>query len=124
MRPRPDAAEKLIGEAGPEAVVPLASMRPRPDAAEKAKWRTPVDLGNLASMRPRPDAAEKPGGEPPEDVMAARFNEAAARCRGKGTTGMLRIPLLWWYRFNEAAARCRGKVYHTLSHTTLYHLLQ
>ena len=34
-------------------------------------------------MRPRPDAAEnaRPGGERPGD--ADRFNEAAARCRGK-----------------------------------------
>ena len=37
-----------------------------------------------------------------------RFNEAAARCRGKlqGTWGRL---TLVGRRFNEAAARCRGK---------------
>ena len=62
-----------------------------------------------ASMRPRPDAAEnRRRGPISSPVSLPRFNEAAARCRGKpsrrsaGPTG-------WWSRFNEAAARCRGK---------------
>ena len=84
-----------------------------------------------ASMRPRPDAAENVGLFQVGRRAQRRFNEAAARCRGKPT----------WYgwhphrllasmrprpdaaenvflerpgsaghdRFNEAAARCRGK---------------
>ena len=44
-----------------------ASMRPRPDAAENGKW--------LGPGRGRP----------------ARFNEAAARCRGKLARGALGI---------------------------------
>ena len=36
-----------------------------------------------------------------------RFNEAAARCRGKPTNRRSTTPATW--RFNEAAARCRGK---------------
>ena len=40
--------------------------------------------GQLASMRPRPDAAENlPGGGPRAAAGRTRFNEAAARCRGK-----------------------------------------
>ena len=61
-----------------------------------------------ASMRPRPDAAENGGSAPRAGACgSARFNEAAARCRGKPArsrrTGGGRG------RFNEAAARCRGK---------------
>ena len=38
---------------------------------------------------------------------ARRFNEAAARCRGKRLMGAgMRLSTT---RFNEAAARCRGK---------------
>ena len=37
-----------------------------------------------------------------------RFNEAAARCRGKRGAGRRRRHA--WRRFNEAAARCRGKL--------------
>ena len=36
-----------------------------------------------ASMRPRPDAAENPGRASPPLGRDLRFNEAAARCRGK-----------------------------------------
>ena len=86
-----------------------ASMRPRPDAAE--------NVGGLgggrgrrrpASMRPRPDAAENPNARPRRDAGVARFNEAAARCRGKrAADGHRARPEA---RFNEAAARCRGKL--------------
>ena len=85
----------------------LASMRPRPDAAENpdAAGRTPPP--RPASMRPRPDAAENESGCHSRGAARRRFNEAAARCRGKrtpaGTTGCAST------RFNEAAARCRGK---------------
>ena len=44
----------------------------------------------------------------PTQVTHPRFNEAAARCRGKhpaDVRGGDRDPR----RFNEAAARCRGK---------------
>ena len=37
----------------------------------------------LASMRPRPDAAENDDEPAIVDASCARFNEAAARCRGK-----------------------------------------
>ena len=135
MRPRPDAAENVGagGEHGPDSC--RASMRPRPDAAENvvdvgdraAAWRR-------ASMRPRPDAAEnppRPGSAPAEVFLASmrprpdaaensrctrlgsrtrrgRFNEAAARCRGK--RGAPRQPGAPRTGFNEAAARCRGKL--------------
>ena len=36
-----------------------------------------------ASMRPRPDAAENPSSLRRSPVPGPRFNEAAARCRGK-----------------------------------------
>ena len=36
-----------------------------------------------ASMRPRPDAAENRASATPTLRADARFNEAAARCRGK-----------------------------------------
>ena len=39
-------------------------------------------LAHAASMRPRPDAAENVTLED-DDVSEHRFNEAAARCRGK-----------------------------------------
>ena len=58
-------------------------MRPRPDAAENTLTEGPPGVGGAASMRPRPDAAENTldlcciGG------VGQRFNEAAARCRGK-----------------------------------------
>ena len=74
---------------------PVASMRPRPDAAENsnrapcAGWRR-----RRASMRPRPDAAENGSRARGGAGRGPRFNEAAARCRGK--------PLHW--TFNEAAA--------------------
>ena len=60
-----------------------------------------------ASMRPRPDAAENDqfGAERPR--QSQRFNEAAARCRGK--RGGFDAARTRRRRFNEAAARCRGK---------------
>ena len=85
-----------------------ASMRPRPDAAENDDERVGgAGVGAPASMRPRPDAAEnflRPRLVLPRPT---RFNEAAARCRGK-----LPPPARRRRRpagFNEAAARCRGK---------------
>ena len=69
------------GWRGPEDV---ASMRPRPDAAENA-CKGAVKHGglNLASMRPRPDAAENARRGARRVRRTGRFNEAAARCRGK-----------------------------------------
>ena len=43
----------------------------------------------------------------PAGVRPGRFNEAAARCRGKRRRRALRCQPA--SRFNEAAARCRGK---------------
>ena len=85
-----------------------ASMRPRPDAAENHHVAA-VTAANLpASMRPRPDAAENSRGQGPASASATRFNEAAARCRGKpAAAGLDRDSIR--QRFNEAAARCRGK---------------
>ena len=58
-------------------------------------------------MRPRPDAAENTADRRRRKRSRTRFNEAAARCRGKlATDGSSRPPRC---RFNEAAARCRGK---------------
>ena len=85
----------------------LASMRPRPDAAENPRSSAGGGCKRRASMRPRPDAAENPDRRHDQRSLAVRFNEAAARCRGK------RAPLDGFVRavqrFNEAAARCRGK---------------
>ena len=107
MRPRPDAAENDYGWRALDWEF-CASMRPRPDAAENLPLRPSlgVDAG-VASMRPRPDAAENARRCRPLRSHAHRFNEAAARCRGKrvaasrGRGGV--------GGFNEAAARCRGK---------------
>ena len=86
-----------------------------------------------ASMRPRPDAAENRRARPRHAACARRFNEAAARCRGKPAPSIrmsaIRVfasmrprpdaaengrPRLrrneWPGCFNEAAARCRGKL--------------
>ena len=82
-------------------------------------------------MRPRPDAAENTPSRSPSARAARRFNEAAARCRGKPAQGCLVGGRAWasmrprpdaaenatrgrsaapgHTRFNEAAARCRGK---------------
>ena len=85
-----------------------------------------------ASMRPRPDAAENRGIAANLRLDHVRFNEAAARCRGKhagrgvfhdtldhasmrprpDAAENLRHPAIIRFRsccFNEAAARCRGK---------------
>ena len=69
------------------ATAVAASMRPRPDAAENAQ-RTPGARRSprAASMRPRPDAAENTNRPCRPSARARRFNEAAARCRGKRVT--------------------------------------
>ena len=86
----------------------LASMRPRPDAAENSLRRPGSGRGAHASMRPRPDAAENSQVMTDRTSTAGRFNEAAARCRGKlPRPGRASTPASG--RFNEAAARCRGK---------------
>ena len=59
-------------------------MRPRPDAAENQTEPLQQTRAALqASMRPRPDAAENLVLDTPSAVAGGRFNEAAARCRGK-----------------------------------------
>ena len=61
-----------------------ASMRPRPDAAENRRdGRLSQQAGRRASMRPRPDAAENRRAPRRLRRGLRRFNEAAARCRGK-----------------------------------------
>ena len=60
-----------------------------------------------ASMRPRPDAAENAAHSARTVPGNARFNEAAARCRGKRSPR--RATTCRRFGFNEAAARCRGK---------------
>ena len=88
---------------------------------------------SLASMRPRPDAAENLPWYGSVDLASPRFNEAAARCRGKlaldlreerpvrrasmrprpdaaENAGRPRGQVSNPPRFNEAAARCRGKL--------------
>ena len=111
MRPRPDAAEnstccgtsacvrrcfneaaarcrgKLGGRVRPAGSRNAASMRPRPDAAENFKTEYRLDAAIPASMRPRPDAAENYGCQRQPRPRTPRFNEAAARCRGKPRTG-------------------------------------
>ena len=77
---------------------------------------------DAASMRPRPDAAENPARDRAMDRGPGRFNEAAARCRGKRAPQAPRVAPA--AGFNEAAARCRGK--HALASVddTLSALLQ
>ena len=107
MRPRPDAAENLDQSRHPRGLG-RASMRPRPDAAENRYPVPPLRSGLPgASMRPRPDAAENRRRPAAADRRGRRFNEAAARCRGKRPTAARPQPAA--ARFNEAAARCRGK---------------
>ena len=86
-------------------------MRPRPDAAENCRMGRRRRRRRPASMRPRPDAAENRGRSPPSGPCGCRFNEAAARCRGKRDAAA-RQSLSRRPRFNEAAARCRGKQHH------------
>ena len=65
-------------------------------------------LDRIASMRPRPDAAENIRMMRATLPPIGRFNEAAARCRGKH--GRRSRGTSWpTCGFNEAAARCRGK---------------
>ena len=107
MRPRPDAAENLLFEVRPHQRR-SASMRPRPDAAENAHPGQDLAAGSRASMRPRPDAAENSRGVARSVFGVPRFNEAAARCRGKRNNA--RSFEGGFDGFNEAAARCRGKL--------------
>ena len=65
----------------------LASMRPRPDAAENSRVTNDKWPAAVASMRPRPDAAENLPNPALQPQPPARFNEAAARCRGKPRPG-------------------------------------
>ena len=82
-----EAAARCRGKLRPRrrtAAVEAASMRPRPDAAENQRGRAEILTDRaLASMRPRPDAAENAGDDLERDLGGRRFNEAAARCRGK-----------------------------------------
>ena len=82
MRPRPDAAENRRRR-GRDGAGHRASMRPRPDAAENRWRRGGAGRARGASMRPRPDAAENAAPSRTIRAAAPRFNEAAARCRGK-----------------------------------------
>ena len=59
-------------------------------------------------MRPRPDAAENARLAQILGPRPGRFNEAAARCRGKPRPAIFRLRAAS-PGFNEAAARCRGK---------------
>ena len=106
MRPRPDAAENPGSPRRPP-VRRAASMRPRPDAAENPVSARRDHGIRGASMRPRPDAAENAATMREGSGSLPRFNEAAARCRGKRKCPVRRR--VTHPRFNEAAARCRGK---------------
>ena len=70
-----------------------ASMRPRPDAAENHGRDVLLRRAVDASMRPRPDAAENRRRAAAAWRSDPRFNEAAARCRGKP----------WYRRLSRAA---------------------
>ena len=108
MRPRPDAAENVGVGARDARRHRRASMRPRPDAAENLLAGRYARRRVGASMRPRPDAAENARRSSTISCWYFRFNEAAARCRGKPRPfPPTRFPAP--PRFNEAAARCRGK---------------
>ena len=132
MRPRPDAAENLMerltgrrscrgfNEAAARCrgkrISPVlgfhdrgASMRPRPDAAENVPRGQARAVDQRASMRPRPDAAENCSRGRWSRTSTCRFNEAAARCRGKRRRPGCRS-IRCSRGFNEAAARCRGKL--------------
>ena len=76
-----------------------------PRKTRPSRWREPWTA--RASMRPRPDAAENVQMWRCRTTSGQRFNEAAARCRGKRVTATHSAagPAC----FNEAAARCRGK---------------
>ena len=126
---------RKTGKCRPDRPQPLdASMRPRPDAAENpVPPQRPDPRPLTASMRPRPDAAENRGRRGPGAAgPPRRFNEAAARCRGKphcaainrhsGSHASMRLRpdaaenpprdparRRGFGCFNEAAARCRGK---------------
>ena len=61
-----------------------------------------------ASMRPRQIAAENVRRDHAYGAAVARFNEAAANCRGKRRNGET-LMHDQFAGFNEAAANCRGK---------------
>ena len=100
MRPRPDAAENACA-AGRARAGRYASMRPRPDAAENVRAAAAKTGIPEASMRPRPDAAENRRGRGSGRPTGGRFNEAAARCRGK------RVSVSAWRRDPAASMRPR-----------------
>ena len=101
--PRKTIAQSRLAEGGDHA-----SMRPRPDAAENRVHAGRGRAGLHASMRPRPDAAENQHRAHAGGMRSVRFNEAAARCRGKPGGGS-DDARSHGGGFNEAAARCRGK---------------
>ena len=109
MRPRPDAAENPPRHRARQPGHDHASMRPRPDAAENAHEHPAEAESGQASMRPRPDAAENSRRCARRWGKSSRFNEAAARCRGK-PPACRASPNAGRTGFNEAAARCRGKL--------------
>ena len=84
-------------------------MRPRPDAAENC-IRPCLPCGRAGRFN---EAAARCRGKRPPRARTATprarpcFNEAAARCRGK--RAMTFCTLAKALCFNEAAARCRGK---------------
>ena len=71
-------------------------MRPRPDAAENVLMSAGPSTGNAASMRPRPDAAENFRLASVTSPSSTRFNEAAARCRGKPARSVVEITATDW----------------------------
>ena len=109
MRPRPDAAENLVGDDAKQAVAEgrfneaAARCRGKPVGATSFPSHS-----HAASMRPRPDAAENRPDRRMADPVRRGFNEAAARCRGK-PEGAAEEAAGAVQGFNEAAARCRGK---------------
>ncbi len=73
-----------------------ASMRPRPDAAENRGRGLRPGCRRRASMRPRPDAAENlTSAVGSIGRQTDRFNEAAARCRGKPWATQVMILPAW-----------------------------
>ncbi len=106
-----EAAARGRGKPVDDTLLPRfipASMRPRREAAENLdpQGDAPNSV-RLASMRPRREAAENRDHRTGQCRKGRRFNEAAARGRGKRLhPGHRQAPA---QRFNEAAARGRGK---------------
>ena len=99
-----------------------ASMRPRPDAAENAsrprRSRPAGRRFNEAAARCRGKRRVPAGGRGTD----AGFNEAAARCRGKQTCSPDACG--GRFSFNEAAARCRGKPEYASDRSSTFRRLQ